>query len=94
MQVSFQRIGKRGMTMIEVSEVWAVNRRAGKNASGNRRKHVAGITDWVGVGLVHRNDLVAAAGMREDTKRATNLIREFSDWVEFRVALDLDAHQD
>jgi hypothetical protein len=59
-QLSLQRMGKRGMTMIEAAEVRAVNRRARKNASWDRRKHVAWTTDRVGFGLVRGNDPAAA----------------------------------
>jgi hypothetical protein len=43
MQVPFQRIGERGVAVIEVAEVRAVDGGAGKDASRNGREHVTRI---------------------------------------------------
>ena len=43
---------------------------------------------------MHRHKLVAASGVGENAIRATNLIGELGDAVEFGVALDLNTNKD
>jgi hypothetical protein len=74
MQVPFQGVGERGVTVIEIAEVRAVDRGARKDTGRNRREHVTRIRKRVGIRWMQGDDLIAAGRFRHDSEGATDLI--------------------
>jgi hypothetical protein len=54
---------------------------------------MAGVREWIRIGLVKRDDFVATGRMGDDTEGATDLVREFGDATEFCIALNLDTNE-
>ena len=94
MQVTFQGVWERGVTVIETAEVRAVDRGARKNTSRNGREHVTRMRKRVGIRWMQGDDFVAAGRLGNDSEGATDLIGELGDTVELGAALDLDANKD
>lgn len=59
-QVALQRIRERGVAVIEVAEIWAVNRGAWEDTRWNRRQHMARVGQRIGVRGMHGDNLITA----------------------------------
>ena len=73
--MAFQRVRERGIFVVQISEVRAVDGKAGKDARGNRREKMAGVGERVRIGLMERDYFVAAGRVGDDPIGSADLIR-------------------